>query len=252
MLDYFVSRVDIKEIREIISLLNTLKARLVNNEFLCPHKEYDASKFLFERVRSIAIETNDEKLANAQFVFDRYFQLFVNLTTFFGMLKEEKYRRSWDKLQDCNDIARTIGRLIDLEKRWEIPSIVNLLLQYEGLYPYMFFISPEVVIEKSHCSICGRSMRDFDCSHRIGMLYWGKLCYEVFDKVNKIPSLSLVEHPRDKRCVIEMIGNEPVRFGRLQNYLQLGLPYLMRTNIVKDKVYPIEVLKLKYIVIKQP
>lgn len=245
MLDYFVSRVDIKEVREIISLLNALKARLANNEFMCPHKEYDASKLLFERVRSIAIETNDEKLANAQFVFDGYFQLFVNITSFFGMLKEEKYRSSWDKLQDCNDIARTIGRLINLEKRWEIPLIVNLLLQYEGLYPYTFFISPEVVVEKSHCSICGKSMRDLECSHRVGLLYWGKLCYEVFDKVDKIPSLSLVEHPRDKRCVIEMIGNEPVRFDRLHNYLQLGLPYLMQTTIEKDKVYINGLLELK-------
>ena len=250
MLEYFVRKADIKEVKDIVDLLNSLKQRLANNNFKNPYKELNESKELFETIRNIAIELNDEILANAQFVFCKYFLLFSHLTSFFDMLADGEYRKSWDRLQDCYDTAIVIGRYVDLSKRWEVPNVIELLLQYEKLYPYVFFLSVEIMIEKSHCSICGNSLSSTECCHRVGKLYWGRLCSEIFDKVQSIPSISLVEHPKDKRCVIEKIGNESVRFDGLHNYLQLGLPYLMQVAIEEDKVYPVGVLKLKYIVIK--
>lgn len=80
MLRYFIEKDSIQQIRNICNSLNQAKRRLKAGDFSNSCKEYDSCKDLFESVLQMAIKDNDEKLANAQYVFKQYFLLFCNLT----------------------------------------------------------------------------------------------------------------------------------------------------------------------------
>lgn len=232
MLSYFYNCTEIEQINRICKTLNELKKRLMNENYNDPKKEYNLSLKLFEEVTKIAIERKNEKLANAQYVFRNYFLMFSNLMSYFELLNEKKYKESWGRLQDCIDEAQYVGKFS--ENRFDIPNILELLRQYENLYPYKLFASSEYVITKSHCSICGKSMQSLQCQHIKGNIYWGEPAVELIDEIREIQAVCMVSNPEDKRCVLEIANDERDevdRFKKLDLYLELGLPRLQKFSI---------------------
>ena len=183
--------------------VNSLKLKIASGDYVENLKEFEKAEEQFQQLKEIAIKNNDEKLANAGYVFREYFLFFGNLGQYFLMLNNKEYRKSWNKLQDCIDIAKFIGRHTDLPNRIELPNIINLLMSYEKLYPYAIFTSAEYVISKSKCSICGKSKLSLDCPHITGNLYWGELATENIEEIRTIQAVAIVKNPEDKRCILE-------------------------------------------------
>jgi len=129
------------------------------------------------------------------------------MAQYFQLLSIGSYRLSWDVLQNCFDSAITIGQFVDINQRYDVPDIVRLLLGYEILYPFNVFASSEMIITKSHCSICNKSMLSSECPHIKGKLYWGLEAYEVVDDMEP-QTVALVKHPLDKRCVMELSDDQ--------------------------------------------
>ncbi len=229
MLKYFFSHYDIKEICGINESLNEVKKCLSNGEYTNIYSEYDKCQPLFENIVEIARERNDEYLANSQYVAREYYLLFYNIGSYFCLLQEKEYKKSWDKLQDCFDICKNIGKYTDIKNRLEIPQILDLLMCYESLYPYNVFASSEYIITKSHCSICGESMQSLACSHIKGQLYWGQVAIEIIDEIKEFQAVCLVSHPEDKRCTMELVDDnrtEIEKFCKLNEFLSLNIPRL--------------------------
>lgn len=232
MLRYFIDNKSIPPIGRICTSLNKTKQRIQTGDFTNPCKEYDECVDSFEGVLQIAVDTNDEKLANAQYVFKQYFLLFCNLMKYFGLLKNKEYKSSWNKLQDCIDDAQYIGRFA--EDRLDIPLLLDLFRNYEGLYPYNVFASSEYIITQSHCSICGKSMQSLECSHIKGNLYWGKPAVETIDEIKEFQAVCLVSHPEDKRCIIELSDDdrdEVEKFKKLDQFLDLNISFLQNFTV---------------------
>lgn len=232
MLRYFLEKNTIEPVNNICDALNRTKHRIENGEFADSHSEYDACTKSFESVLKIAIDTEDEELANAQYVFQQYFLLFCNLIKYFDLLKRKEYKLSWIKLQDCIDAAQYIGRFAD--ERLDVPPILDLLRSYESLYPYTVFASSEYIITRSHCSLCGKSMQSLECSHIKGNLYWGKSAVEVIDEIKEFQAVCLVSHPEDKRCIIELSDDnrdEADRFKKLDQFLELNISFLQNFSV---------------------
>ncbi|WP_061215354.1 SEC-C metal-binding domain-containing protein [Syntrophomonas wolfei] len=184
----------------------------------------------------MAKQQNDEVFANSQYVVRKYFLLFCNLCMYFELLKEKRYKSSWDKLQDCIDLAKMVGSYIEIENRLEISKVLHLLSSYETLYPYSVFASSEYIISKSHCSICGQSMLSLSCQHIKGKLYWGEVAVEMIDEIKTFQAVALVSHPEDKRCVIELSDDnrtEVKKFKRIDQFLELNQPFLQDFSIKK-------------------
>ena len=170
MLKYFLQNKDISQINTVCNHLNKTKHKLLENNWNNPTEDFELCADLFSEIKEIAIQRKDEQLANAQFIFKDYFKLFCNLLQYFEMLENGQYKESWNKLQDCLDAIKYIGRFTEIDNRLELNELYDLLVQYEELYPYTIFASSEYVISKSHCSICGKSMQSLDCPHIRGEL----------------------------------------------------------------------------------
>ena len=219
MLKYFLQNKDIYQIDQVCKAINRTKHKLLDNKLSNSTEDFELCADLFSQIKEIAIQRKDEKLANSQFIFKDYFKLFCNLIRYFEMLENDQYKESWNKLQDCLDAIKYIGRFTDVENRLELSELYDLLIQYEELYPYSIFASSEYVISKSHIK---------------GNLYWGEPAIEYIDKIDVMQAVCIVSHPEDKRCVLEISDDtrsEKEKFLMLDQYLELKQPYLQKVAI---------------------
>jgi len=238
MLKSFFEYSEIPEINLIKEILFRKKMRLQSEDFYEPFKEIYESEPIFSIIKQYAIDNCNEYLANAQFVASRYLSLFCQLSNFFEVLHEKEYRKSWDVLQNCLDLAFEIGQHTLLENRYEVPQIVDLLTGYESLYPFKIFGSTEIVIGKSECSICGKSFQSLDCAHIRGRLYWGEVAYERITEIKEFQAVAMVRHPLDKRCVMETSDDT-----RMEEEKYLLLHEFIKQNIPTFQLFSIEVQK---------
>ncbi len=135
MLKYFINYASVEQVNKICKLLDQTKKRIECCDYSDCFREYNACNNLFDEVLELAKQIGNEQLANAQYVFKHYFLLFCNLGTYFYMLQKKEYRNSWNKLQDCIDEAKYVGKFVEIGSRIEISDILDLLSSYESLYP---------------------------------------------------------------------------------------------------------------------
>lgn len=229
------------EALQACGLLDDLKSRIANENYLDPYREFFQAASIVETIRLNALDVCDESLANACYVFKRYFKVFADLADFFGMLDEKSFEKSWDRLQDCIDGVDMVCRFLSVENAYDLPEIRLHLQQYEALYPYRIFASSEFIVEKSHCSICGESMQSLSCMHRKGHLYGGQLAAEVIDRISEVHAVAMVLHPSNKRCVLKPVeeGDDKIFFKKLEDFMSLEIPKLQRFSldegVVRDR-----------------
>ena len=222
MLSYFFNSILILEVFEVKQLINQKKEKILASDFTDAYEELEQSKELFDKILIDAKDADDELLANSSYVTRQYLTLFCELSQYFYLLNIGNYKKSWDVLQNCFDSIIDIGRFVDVDGRYDIPDIVKLLMNYEKLYPYNVFASSEMLINKSHCSICNKPMFDSKCPHIKGNLYWGEVACEVVDDM-KFQAVAMVKHPLDKRCVLELSDDkrtEEERFAILHDFIR--------------------------------
>ena len=189
----------------------------------------------FETIKEWALARDDEELANSQVVFKEYFRLFGNLAAYLNRLSLEDYRASWDSLQTAFTLCSLCRTIYPPSThRLDIPDVVELLEDYEQLYPFSVFFSTELVITKSHCSICGRSMPSLSCPHRRNQLYRGEIALEIVDEIKELQAVCLVNNPEDKKCGARKRKRQAAIISnarRLSSHL--SLPKLQRFSIEK-------------------
>lgn len=238
MLQYFYKYPNLNQIDLICKQLDSLKKRLLSNNFEDAFREFESCQLAFNEIDLFSKSINNEKLANSNYVFKCYFSLFCHLMLYFDSLQNTKYKDSWYLLQDCINDIHHIGRFT--EERLEITSLLNLLSLYESLYPYKLFLSSEYIIEKSYCSICGKSMQRLDCNHIKGNLYWGKLAFERIEKIKELQAVSVVTHPKNKKCIFEPQNNnrtEVEKFQLLSNFLKIGVPFFQMFELKTHDIH---------------
>lgn len=228
MINYFLNNASNLN-QDIKFFVNELKTNIYEEKFL----EYDLKVLLekFEIIHNFSIETNNEKLANSNFIFKQYVYLFICLSKFLKLLEDKNFEKSWSFLQDCFDKIGLIKKYVD-DKFYDLIDLENLLNEYEKLYPYKVFMSMEMVVEKAHCSICGKSKLNFDCEHITGELYWGKISTKIVDKIKEVQGVALVENPFDKRCIIKTD-----LFPLLEFYLSKRKNYMCHFKVY-NKIIP--------------
>ena len=145
---------------------------------------------------------DDEATLNDFAVLGYLVRFLSEYAIFWERVTKREYEPSWMALQDTLNSIRLLKRvsLVDVG-RFE-----RQLGQLEQVYPYKIFASVGCIAERVECSICGHDIDSFDCVHRRGELYRGKMAYGIVRNLKNFDHVALTENPEDKRCMMKLEG----------------------------------------------
>lgn len=202
-------------IRQIYELFKDKQYDLIKDKV-------DVSVEICNDIKLQAVKNQNEIIANSTYVICNYLKMLSNYAIYWRYLHDENYKESWGILQNCIDCIICVRRFTEDRSRYNLDLWDEHLRMIEKLYPYRVFSSIEMVIKFAKCSICGRSIIDFDCEHIPGNLYWGEVAYSIVEDAD-LKAVALVRHPLDKRCVMEVQGDnraEEEKFKLLQYFVK--------------------------------
>lgn len=142
MLKSFESHCELEEVRIVCNKLCSLKKRIEKGNFSDPFKEYKDCDNIFDSIKAKAIDIGDESLANAQMIYRHYFKFFSTFASYHLNLIENRYKNSWDILQDCLDEAKIVGEFVDIKDRmiicliWMFTNELSKIMKKMGLKLY--------------------------------------------------------------------------------------------------------------------
>ncbi|MFJ2458432.1 SEC-C metal-binding domain-containing protein [Pseudomonas neuropathica] len=168
-------------------------------------KSSEIEKLLSELSDSKTLhELSEEAVLNDIFVLERYVLLIGEYALLWRQIASSKFSESWITLQNAFDLIRLIRRFSNIDTS----AIEDQLYALETLYPYKVFFSMGAVVEWFECSICGKDIDSFDCNHRKGELYLGRIAYATARNIVQLDHIAIVDQPADKRCVISFSNED--------------------------------------------
>jgi hypothetical protein len=145
----------------------------------------------------------------------------------FYKLKSREYYEAWCLLEEIEICLNQLFR--HLNKENELFPLVAFIkqhsLQYQSLFPYSLFASPEFTIKDKICSICHKknSIRH-PCGHKNGEIYDGEMCYQIWGGIEFV-LLAIVKFPVQKFSVFFL--SDPETEEMVDHYDYTLLEYLM-------------------------
>lgn len=121
----------------------------------------------------------------------------------FKMLRTGAFYDAWCQLERCEIALLGLQRhntpgANDLHR---IRYIAHTVSQWQSLYPYELFLSPEILKKKVVCGICGSVVLPRNnCGHKKHNIYDGRLCIHQVVEADFL-SISLVRNPVQKYSV---------------------------------------------------
>lgn len=160
---------------------------------------------LLEEARScldVAIAGDDEKQANFAWFLSEVAFCWAEYLAAFALLQEGLFYESWCKFERI-EISLLNLRENALRDRdlFRLSFLDTRVKEFQSLYPYAMFFSPEIIVGHETCSICQQKINPWRfCGHRVGRVYKGRLCYREAHDIEFI-SISLVTKPVQKYSV---------------------------------------------------
>lgn len=145
---------------------------------------------------------DDEDTLNDQAVLVFLARFLSEYVTFWEKVSNRDYEPSWMALQDCLDLIRLMKRVSQID----LTRFETQLKGLESVYPYRLFASIGCIAGWVECSICGHDIDSFECVHRRGELYRGKMACGIVRELKQMDHVALTENPEDKRCIMKMEG----------------------------------------------
>lgn len=151
---------------------------------------------------------NDENNANICWVIISIVEIHRNYLQMHDMLLNQQYMDAWCKAEEVEIAVKATLRVCPSVKQ-ALELLMNNVYNLQNLYPFVLFASPEFVIKKRTCSICGkvRSIRN-QCGHYVGYLYNGEMCYDTVEKFN-LDGIAIVTKPENKYSVLLAQDSKP-------------------------------------------
>lgn len=181
---------------------------LLKESLLCSDSNFWAclSAMLMDGLNRFA-EQGDEEQANVLWFLHEVSSARGTMVDAFQLMKDGKYKDAWLSLEH-----------VELNIHWlkknpfrPLPEFLcdeleEQVRQWQQVFPYKVFGSPEFKIKREECSICGKSHNPWSgCTHEIGKVYGGRFCCRVIKDMEFI-SIALVLEPVQKYSVIVPTG----------------------------------------------
>ena len=144
----------------------------------------------------------------------------------FSLLKDREYYEAWCIFERAEISLYSLEQHFEYGwKNFHLDFIYDHIKKWQDIYPYKFFMSPEIVEEEKICTICRKpfSIRN-PCDHRVGQLYMGEMCYYEVTKAELV-GMAIVSDPVQKYSVPFIV--EPSKEIR-DTYNYSVIAYLIR------------------------
>lgn len=122
------------------------------------------------------------------------------------MLRHEDYYEAWCSFEQIEIGLRTQKRNPFYScDQFGIDALAEQVTQWQSLFPYKIFFSPETIIRRETCSICGETASPWsNCNHLPGRVYGGLECHRLVEDFEFV-SVSMVTNPVQKYSVARVM-----------------------------------------------
>ena len=210
-----------------LSQLNEIRNEL--NNFLPRFDEQEIEVILLRlaELKCLFIAENEQKTLREIWCLEKIIAIQKIYLLTFNQLKLSQYYDAWCSLENIEIFLSQLFMHLSTED--ELFPLVAFIeqhsLQYQSLFPYRTFISPEFTVKAKTCSICNKtSSIRHPCGHKNGEIYDGEMCYQIWDGIEYI-LFALVKSPVQKFCVAFLFDSETEE--RVDQYDYSLLEYLM-------------------------
>jgi hypothetical protein len=145
----------------------------------------------------------DEVRTNKSWFIERACQAFSDYLNAWNAIKEGRFFDAWKLFEVVEITCRSLVRnpFCSLNDTG-VDALLEQTVEWQKLFPYKVFGSPEFVVDHYECSICGLKVDPWSsCPHEKGRVYFGEMCVHIARKVQFL-GLSLVDDPVQKYSVI--------------------------------------------------
>jgi hypothetical protein len=143
-----------------------------------------------------------ENLANKAWFVLNTCQYRAKFIEAFNETKVGKFYDAWCNLERVEiGISNLLKNPFCNLKDFGLRDLWGVVTNWQSLYPYAVFFSPEMIIKKEVCSVCEQDVHPWSsCTHLAGRVYGGRLCYRIVKDMTAV-SISLVRDPVQKYSV---------------------------------------------------
>jgi hypothetical protein len=155
-----------------------------------------------DNLKKQAVKRNDQKVAKGIWCYEQILKIQDIYSEAYDAFKAKKYYDGWRSLEQAEIVYNSLYRHFKEENdEYWLEFINKHINQYQSVFPYGLFFSPEYLKKEVKCSICGKiiSIRN-PCGHRKGEIYNGEMCTRIITDLKMIGN-SLVNSPGQKYSV---------------------------------------------------
>lgn len=156
-----------------------------------------------------AVKAGDEEAANHAWFVHKVATVRHAYLRAIEFLRKEEYYEGWCALERVEIGLNTLRKnsFYDLHE-FAVLELTDLVANWQKLFPYHVFLSPEFAIRREVCSICGRSADPWSpCTHEPGKVYGGKECHRIVMDCDLL-SIALVRDPVQKYSVARVLSTD--------------------------------------------
>lgn len=142
-----------------------------------PSPEAERIREALAQVKSSRVEAGDQAGAKQVWCLEQAIEARSRYAEAFHLLKAEDYYEGWCALERAEISLSFLERHVPVADTPTLPGLISKLIgQYQQIFPYAVFFSPEFIVERAECTICGaaRGLRT-GCGHRVGEIYDGEM-----------------------------------------------------------------------------
>lgn len=149
-----------------------------------------------------ALASQDDDISNRAWFLHKVAETRLAYVECFALMTNAQHYDAWCKLERVEiDLVSLKRNPFYDPKLFCTDALASLVAQWQGIFPYTVFFSPELVKKSKKCSICDATVGPWSgCGHEPGRVYGGRECYRIVQGVELL-GISLVTDPVQKYSV---------------------------------------------------
>lgn len=154
------------------------------------------------RLKQEAVRRGEQTTAKRIWCLEQALKAQDEFTDAFKQMKAGAYYDGWCALERAELALHFLSpHLVEEDREYGLDFINRHIIQYQSLFPYRHFLSPEILELEKVCTICNKPVAiRCSCGHRVGEIYDGEMCGRIVTKCEFL-GVAVVTEPLQKYSV---------------------------------------------------